>query len=91
MRIVRTLMLALTLIAHPALAQKEAAAYPSKVVTLINPFAPGSSTDVVSRTIALKLTDAWGRTMVVENRPGASGTIGLTAVARSPADATCSA
>ncbi len=86
MPIVRPLILALTLIAPSALAQKETAAYPSKVVTLINPFAPGSSTDVVSRTIALKLTDAWGKTMVVENRPGASGTIGLTAVARSPAD-----
>lgn len=69
-----------------ALAQKEVAAYPSKVVTLINPFAPGSSTDIVARTIAQKLTDVWGKTMVVENRPGASGTIGLTAVARSPAD-----
>jgi tripartite-type tricarboxylate transporter receptor subunit TctC len=78
------LLLALT--ALPALAQKESAAYPGKVVTLVNPFAPGSSTDIVARAIAQKLTDAWGRTVVVENRPGASGTIGLTAVARSPAD-----
>ena len=78
----------LAIAATPVLAQKDFAPanYPSRVVTLINPFTPGSSTDIVARVIAQKLTDAWGRTVVVENRPGASGTIGLTAVARSPAD-----
>ncbi len=78
----------LAIAATPVLAQKDVAPanYPSRVVTLINPFTPGSSTDIVARVIAQKLTDAWGRTVVVENRPGASGTIGLTAVARSPAD-----
>ena len=60
--------------------------YPSRVVTLVNPFSPGASTDVVARIIAQKLTEAWGQTMVVENRPGASGMIGLASVARAPAD-----
>ena len=57
----------------PAYAQTS---YPSRVVTLVNPFAPGASTDVVARIIAQKLSEAWGQTIVVENRPGASGTIG---------------
>ena len=76
----------LFLAALPATAQKEAAEYPSRVVTLVNPFAPGASTDIVARIVAQKLSELWGRQMVVENRPGASGSIGLTAVARSPAD-----
>lgn len=76
----------LAVAADPAIAQKEAAVYPARVVTLINPFAPGSSTDIVARVVAQKLTESWGKSVVVESRPGASGTIGLTAVARSPAD-----
>ena len=74
------------LAAPPVAAQKEAADYPSRVETLVNPFAPGASTDIVARIVAQKLSELWGRQMVVENRPGAAGTIGLTAVARSPAD-----
>ncbi len=73
------------MMALPAMAQKEAA-YPSRVVTLVNPFSPGASTDIVARVIAQKLTEAWGQNVVVENRPGASGMIGLAAVARAPAD-----
>lgn len=72
--------------AQPALAQTEASAYPNRVVTLIVPFSPGASTDIVARLIAQKLTAAWGQTVVVENRPGASGAIGLSAIARSAAD-----
>lgn len=70
----------------PVAAQKDAAVYPARVVILINPFAPGASTDILARVIAQKLNEAWGQSVVVENRPGASGTIGLTAVARAPAD-----
>ena len=72
--------------APPANGQKESSGYPSRVVSLINPFSPGASTDIVARVIAQKLTEAWGQTAVVENRPGASGMIGLAAVARAPAD-----
>lgn len=60
--------------------------YPVRVVTLVNPFAPGASTDVVARIIAQKLGEAWGQNVVVENRPGASGMIGLASVARAPAE-----
>ena len=60
--------------------------YPARVVTLVNPFAPGSSLDMAARLVAQKLSEMWPSPMVVENRPGASGIIGLTAVARAPAD-----
>ncbi len=79
------IVLALTALAAavPTYAQTN---YPSRVVTLVNPFSPGASTDVVARVIAQKLTEAYGQTVVVENRPGASGMIGLGTVARAPAD-----
>jgi tripartite-type tricarboxylate transporter receptor subunit TctC len=70
----------------PALAQKEAASYPARVVTLVNPFAPGAATDIIARLIAQKLTDAFGRSVVVDNRPGASGTVGLAQVAKAAPD-----
>ena len=85
---VRVLVAALpALLAAPlALAQKESATFPHRVVTLVNPFSPGAGTDIVARLIAQKLSEAWGQTMAVENRPGASGMIGLATVARAPAD-----
>lgn len=69
---------------HPAMAQP--AAYPARVVTLVNPFAPGSSLDMSARLVAQKISELWPSPLVVENRPGASGIIGLTSVARAPAD-----
>lgn len=63
-----------------------AQAYPSKPVRLIAPFPPGGTSDVVSRIVAQKLTDALGRQVIVENRGGASGTIGHELVAKSPPD-----
>jgi tripartite-type tricarboxylate transporter receptor subunit TctC len=60
--------------------------YPSKPVRLIVPFVPGGGTDLVARTLAQKLTEAWGQTFVVENRGGAGGVIGADLVAKSPPD-----
>jgi len=60
--------------------------YPSKPVRWIAPFPPGGGTDVISRTIAQKLTEAWGQQVIVDNRPGSGGTIGLAAAAKSPPD-----
>jgi tripartite-type tricarboxylate transporter receptor subunit TctC len=60
--------------------------YPSRPITLIVPFAVGGSNDIVGRTIGKKLADAWGQPVVVENRSGAGGMIGTSAVAAAPPD-----
>ena len=71
-----------TLVSFAALAQP----YPSKPIRIIVPFTPGSATDTMARPIADKLSAALGQPLVVENRPGAGGTIGIAALAKSPAD-----
>ncbi len=60
--------------------------YPAKSVRIVVGFTPGGVTDVASRIIAQKLTEAWGQTVVVDNRPGASGIIGAETVAKSAPD-----
>ena len=60
--------------------------WPAKPVRLIVPFAPGGPTDAVGRAIAQHLTAALGQQVFVDNRPGAGGTIGAAAAAKSPAD-----
>lgn len=61
-------------------------AYPSKPVRIIVPFSAGGTTDILARTFARKLGDAWGQSVVVENRVGAGGNIGAADVARSSPD-----
>ena len=63
-----------------------AQAYPTKPVRMIVGFPPGGGTDVVARVISQKLSEWWGQAVTVENRAGATGTIGADAVAKSPAD-----
>jgi tripartite-type tricarboxylate transporter receptor subunit TctC len=73
--------------AMPALAQGEpAASYPDKPIRLIVNFPSGGTVDVLSRTIAQKLSDKWGQPVVVDNRPGAGGNIGAQAVFAAEAD-----
>jgi len=60
--------------------------FPSKPIRIIVPFTPGSATDTMARPIADKLSAAFGQQVLVENRPGAGGTIGIAALAKSPAD-----
>lgn len=81
---IRTLvaLLAAVAFAVPALAQT----YPSKPVRLIVPFPPGGGTDFVARTLATELAKSTGWTVVVENKAGAAGTIGLAEVSRAPND-----
>jgi len=72
-------------LASPVFAQG-AANYPSKPVRFIAPFPPGGSTDLLARLLAQKLTESWGQQVVVENRGGAAGTIGVELAARAAPD-----
>jgi tripartite-type tricarboxylate transporter receptor subunit TctC len=83
MRIARWLaLLAAACIAVAAHAQT----FPAKPVRIIVPFAPGGATDIVTRILAQKLTEAWGQQIVVDNRAGAGGNVGAELAARAPAD-----
>jgi len=70
-------------LAHPA---ASAAEFPNRVVRIVLPQPPGGGTDVVARSIAAKLTEAWGQQVIVDNRPGANGIIGVEAVTKSKPD-----
>ena len=80
----RALFLATTLALSAAAAFAQA--WPSKPLRLVVPFPPGGGTDLVSRSVAARLGDALGQPVVVENRPGAGGTIGADLVAKSAPD-----
>lgn len=81
-RRVSRLLLVLCAMGPAAFAQD----YPTKPVRLIVPFAAGGGTDILARLIAQKLTESWGRNVVVDNRPGGGSVIGSELVARSTPD-----
>ena len=60
--------------------------FPNRSITLVIPFAPGGSTSIVGRVIADKMSELLGEKIVVDNRPGAGGTVGTKAVAKSEPD-----
>jgi tripartite-type tricarboxylate transporter receptor subunit TctC len=76
-------LLAVLLLAIPLLAQAQ---YPQRAIKMIVPFPPAGATDVVGRIVAQKLTERLGQSVVVENRPGAGGSIGSDIVAKSAPD-----
>lgn len=71
------------LLAGCAFAQAQ---YPAKPIRIIAPFTAGGPVDISARILAQKLTESWGQQVIVENRAGASGTIGGDAVAKAPPD-----
>ena len=60
--------------------------YPAKPIRFVVPYAPGGNTDILSRLIGQRLSAAWGQQVIIDNRPGAAGTVGAELVARAPAD-----
>ena len=80
---VRRLILALAAVAASHVAQAQ---WPERTVRVVVPFPPGGQTDIVGRIMADQFTKLWGRTAIVENRVGASGTVGSEMVAKSPPD-----
>lgn len=65
-----------------------AAEFPPRTVTIVSPYQAGGTSDIIARILAQKLSERWGKSVIVENRPGANGGIGVTAVARSTPDGT---
>jgi tripartite-type tricarboxylate transporter receptor subunit TctC len=67
-------------------AAETAAPFPAKPVRLIVPFTPGGSTDILARAIGQKLAETWGQSVIIDNRPGAGGSIGMEMAAKAAPD-----
>lgn len=86
----RTLWLGLgacaALLIAPFSSAQTPSGFPNKTIRIIVPYTPGGTTDIMARSIGQKLTDYWGQPVIVDNRPGASGWLGLAALAKMPPD-----
>ncbi|MFO1306223.1 MAG: tripartite tricarboxylate transporter substrate binding protein [Burkholderiales bacterium] len=76
----------LALLAMAFAATAFAQPYPNKTIHLVVPFPPGGAADLTTRTIGQKLSESMGQPVVVENKPGANGVLGIDTVAKSPPD-----
>jgi tripartite-type tricarboxylate transporter receptor subunit TctC len=77
---------ALSGLALAACAASASDAYPTKPIRFIIPFTPGGNTDVLGRLLGIKLTEAFGQQVVIDNRPGAGGTVGVDQAAKATPD-----
>jgi len=83
-RLVVTILLAAAALAWGA--ETLAQGFPSKAITIVIPATPGGAIDLTARVVGPKLTDAWGKPIVVENKAGATGIIGTDFIAKAPPD-----
>lgn len=60
--------------------------FPNKTIRIVVPFTAGGTTDMLARNIGQRMTEAWGQAVVIDNRPGAAGWLGISAMAKMPAD-----
>ncbi len=85
-RLVMRAACATIVVCAPLAALAQDAAFPTKPVRMVIHIGPGSSMDIVGRVLGQKLSEAWGQTLVVDNRAGAGGLIGMDAAAKAPPD-----
>ena len=84
--LLRGTAIALACATSAANAQAPAGNYPVKPIRIIVPYAAGGPSDIFARAVGQLLTDAWAQPVIIDNRPGASGNVGVLASVRSPAD-----
>src|SRR3989304_3328218 len=82
----RTIILVAALVVACAVPAWAQAPFPAKSVRIVVPFPPGGPTDVLARVLAQRLGDSLGQQFIVDNRPGATGTIATAQVAKAAAD-----
>ena len=82
-RHIRALLAAMLALACAAAGAQE---YPNRPVRIVTAYAPGGASDILARTVAQKLSDLWGKQVIVENRPGGSGVVGAEYVKAQPGD-----
>jgi tripartite-type tricarboxylate transporter receptor subunit TctC len=80
----KTLVLIIAALALPVSASAQP--YPSRPITLVVPYTPGTGIDIIARTVGPKISERWGQPVVIDNKPGASGNIGAALVAKAPPD-----
>jgi tripartite-type tricarboxylate transporter receptor subunit TctC len=86
MKILLTALTAIVALAGPAQDEAQAQTYPDKPVKVINDSAPGSATDVAARLMAERLSAVWGQQVIIDNRPGAGGSIAVRAASEAAPD-----
>jgi tripartite-type tricarboxylate transporter receptor subunit TctC len=64
----------------------QAQQFPSRVVTIVSPYQAGGTNDIIARILGQKLAEQWGKNVIIENKPGANGGIGITAVTQAAPD-----